>query len=507
MNNAFSYNPSEYLGLLTGSLKFILPEIVIALVFLGSIILELIFGKKKSWIVPGFSILGILLAGVLIPIHASSGEGLGQFLGMIDADNFASLFKYLFFAGAGIIHIVGFKSRSIPRPAGEYHIILNGLLLGMLFMAMARNLLMIYLAMETVSLASYILTAYDLRKRKAAEASLKYFIYGAFVSGIMIYAISWIYGLTGTLDPGQPEFAIGLEAMGTFPLLLVSVMLLGGFAFKIGAAPFHFWAPDVYEASPYPVAAFFSIGPKIAGFAMLMRFMWYFGEAAPPALLEGLIILLSIIAIMSMFIGNFAALRQTKLRRLIAYSSIAQAGTALLGVLVLSPQGFAAVVFYLLIYFLMNLGLFLFAGFVEEESGITEISALSGTAKFLRTETVLVAILLAGLVGLPPTGGFISKLYVFIAVFQEVAKVPWFWALLIIAVVNTVISLFYYMKLPAGMVFRKYSGKKPFELHTFQLVILIILTLPVLLMGIYGFDGLIGFIQAQLPDIGGLIGN
>ena len=498
MENALSYNPADQLTQLAGSLPDFLAEILLSVLFLIMIVVEITYGKRNPWIVTALGIAGI--AASLIPdlILLSNAPAASKtlFLGMAQQDGLASWFKVIFALGGILTLLVSYRSSLKQLKSGEFPILIIGLVLGMNLMAMSSNLLMMYLSLELVSIASYVLTAFTLDNRKSAEASLKYFIYGAFSSGIMIYGISWIYGLAGTLNLADPSFSAAIANLDGLSLFFVLALIFAGFAFKISAIPFHFWAPDVYEGAPYPVAALFSVGPKVAGFAMLIRFteLVVGTDGASSVYFYPL---LMIVAMGSMTFGNLAALRTDNLRRLIAYSGIAHAGTALLGIACLNAYGYTATIFYLSIYFFMNLGLFFFAGFLEEQSGIKKISEMNGLAKALPWQTVLLVILMAGLIGLPPTAGFIGKWNVFLAVFNNLEQDPIYTIALIVAILNTVISIFYYLKVPAGMVFKELSIKKSISFHTFQSILLIIVTFPVLLLGIWGFDRLITFIHTH----------
>ena len=514
MSDSLAYPLAQQLDFLSGSLLGILPELILAGTFVLAILLEISLGKRHQRVVPITALVGLVLSAVaVVGLWDSQAQvvanGLSDdpFLGMIRPDGYAAWFKLLIaFTGllTFLISLQAGKLRNQSRGMGEYYILLLAMLTGMYFMSMSLNLLMMYLALELVSIPSYVLTAYTRMQAKSAEASLKYVIYGAFSSGIMLYGISWLYGFTGTLDLRDPAFAEGLAAAGAWPVTFVLVLVLGGFAFKISALPFHFWTPDVYEGAPYPVAAFFAVAPKAAGFAMLMRFLALLPDAhGPLAFLEGnLALVLGLIAIGSMVIGNFIALGQKNMRRMLAYSGIAQAGYILLGVMWPAASGHAAVMFYLSIYTFMNFGAFLVAGWMAEKLGSENIDDLRGLAGKLPLLAVLLTLFMVSLTGLPPTAGFIAKWELILAGLEGYSQTEnvIFLVVMIAMLINTVVSLFYYLRPSSRMAFGNPSIKNLPVFHGLVPVLLVILAIPTLLMGIIYFDELINFLRLLSPN-------
>ncbi|MEM1000370.1 MAG: NADH-quinone oxidoreductase subunit N [Bacteroidota bacterium] len=503
-----AYPLSEKLSLLAASVGGILPEIILTVFFLLAIVLELTVGKRSRAAVPATAFLGILVAALAVillwenPIVKTATTPEGIFLGMVQPDGFAGFFKLLGSLAALVTIAISFRSnrlREEARGMGEYYLILLAMVIGMYFMSMARNLLMVYLALELVSIPSYILTAYNRLSARSAEASLKYVIYGAFSSGIMLYGISWLYGMTGTLDMVDPAFAAGLAAAGQWPVTFALLLVLGGFAFKINALPFHFWSPDVYEGASYPVAAFFSVGPMAMGFAVLIRFVDALptGESGLSFLQDNLQLILGLIAIASMIVGNFAALRQANFRRMLAYSGIGQSGYLLVGVIAMTQQGFGAVMFYLTIYFSMNFAAFVIAGWLEEEIGTGEMTDFKGLGNKLPLLTVVLTIVMVSLTGLPPTAGFIGKWKLFLAGFSAYADEGniVLMATMITMLVTTVVSLFYYLRAPSLMVFANPVIKAPLRLQGFTRALLVGMAIPLVLLGIFFFDDLINFLN------------
>jgi len=308
---------------------------------------------------------------------------------------------------------------------------------------------MAYLSLEFVSLTSYILTGFLRHNRRSLEAALKYLIYGGVASGTMIYGMSWIFGLSGSLD-----FAVINKALTThdaLPVLAVFislVLILAGMGYKVASVPFHMWAPDVYTGAPIPITTFLAIGSKAAGFALLTRFFFpaisSLTESGSWQALKGVDWpqLLMVICIITMTLGNLAALQQTNMKRLLAYSSIAQAGYALMGFVVLSNDGIRAMLFYLFAYYLMDAGAFLVVMIVANSTGREDIDAYRGLAwRGGVVPAIALSIFLLSLTGIPLTVGFIGKFYLFAAVIHGQ-----FYVLAIVGVMNSVVSLYYYMR-------------------------------------------------------------
>ena len=515
MQSATPYLP-DLLAALQTSVGGILPELLLIAGFLLAIVLEITVSKGNKtllgWTAMGAIVLYIAANLLFWPAERPTDSG---FLNMITVDRYAAYLKLLI-AFCCLLSVVAAqqstKLRIHSKGMGEYFIVLLGMLVGMVFMTMARNLLMLYIALEMVSLPAYALTAYARMKQKGAEAALKYVIYGCFASGLMLYGISWLYGFTGSLDPQSAAFGHGLAAAGHWPVTMMIALVLGGFAFKVGTLPFHFWLPDVMEGAPHAVASLFAVAPKVAGFAMLIRFFAMLrhgmGEdqsAQLPELLKHIEWLLAAMAIGSMVLGNLAALRQDRFRRMLAYSSIAQAGYLLTGVLMFQAQSYAVVMFYLTVYALMNMSAFLLAGWLEEEAGIVRIKEMKGLATGMPWVAGLATLSMISLTGLPPTAGFIAKLRLFLAGLTEYKAEdnPLIVGLLVIVLLNTVVSLFYYMRVSSTMIFGNPVIKIWPAFRGWVPSILVILAIPMLWLGIISFDRFINYLQDLLPFVNG----
>jgi len=345
---------------------------------------------------------------------------------------------------------------------------------------------MVYLSLELVSIPSYLLAGYLTGKEQSTEASMKYVVYGATASGVMIYGFSLLFGLTGSTQIAE----IGrMMAAGkaTIPVFLAAVMVTVGFGYKIAAVPFHMWSPDVYEGAPTPVTAFLSVGPKAAGFAVLIRF-FYTVFASPDAAagswkLSSSIdwtLLFSILSAVTMTVGNLVAVKQKSVKRLLAYSSIAHAGYMLMGFVLLTPVGLKAILFYLVVYLFMNLGAFYVVVLVGNGSRSEDISDFSGLGSRAPFIAVALAVFLFALTGLPPVSGFIGKVYLF----AEVINRGVYW-LAFVAALNSVVSLYYYARIVRAMFLEEPKEAAVLAVAPVPKAMLGFLMVPTILLGIY----------------------
>jgi len=450
------------------------PELALTfglmVVFVVDLVLKDSPGRVKplAWLtVAVLGLTGLLLAG-------QSPERVSLFNGMIATDGFATFFKWIFVAAAGLTVIIAAQGEEIARErVGEFFALLLAITLGMFLMASATNLLMIYMAVELVSLVSYVLVGYRKGDRKAHEASLKYVIYGGVASGVMLFGMSYLYGLLGTADVTQfaekltvltAQFGNGVspgaEAATKLALVLAAVFVSAGIGYKIAAVPWHMWCPDVYEGAPTPFTAFLSVGPKAAGFALAIRF--FYGAFAGPAGAGGLAesvagipwpAVIGVIAAVTMTLGNLVAIAQTNLKRLLAYSSIAHAGYMLMGVAAVSVTGMQSVMIYSAIYLVMNVGAFLVVIVVAKSTGSESIFEYRGLGRRQPLAATAFVIFLLSLTGLPPFAGFMGKWYLFYALFERISLPGggWYAALALVGALNTAVSLYYYARIIRAM--------------------------------------------------------
>ena len=481
-----------------------LRHLHIELILISSLViilfLELFAGKIKNWLIPAILFGGIATGLLSIIFFGIQSENSTLFFGMIHMDYPAHLIRFIIGASALICIVFAYRSTHYFSGAsgmGEFYLLMTALLIGLYTMSMASHLLFLYLSIELVSVSSYLLTTYVRKDKAAAEASVKYILFGAFSSAIMLYGISLLYGLTGSLDPSSPGFIAQLAAYPPGVQLIALSFVLAGLLFKVGAVPFQFWVPDIYQGASFPVVAFFSVAPKAAGFLLLIRFLFRLEDLEITIYLQWI---LAMVAVASMTLGNLSALWQQDFKRLLAYSSIAQAGFMMMGVSCFSMLGRTALLYYICIYMLINLGTFLLAGLLIPVDKPASIQQFAGMGKRLPFMCICLSVCLIALIGLPPTAGFIGKWYLFLAVWEQIidsGEILW-WALIVIALINTVISLFYYLKIPILMFFRPEIKDSDFAGDRVLTFVSFALSIPVVVLGIWGFDTLLNNIQVGL---------
>ena len=440
-------------------LSALAPEVCLTLTALAALVLDLVTKGRDSRRVGWFSLAG--LAATAWFLCAQWGQAPQVVFGMVSVDQFAGFFKlFTVMSLAVVVMFVMNDKRERKHGIGEYYFLLLGAALGVFFMVGTTNLLLMVLGLELLSLASYALAGFHKADRRSAEASMKYVIFGGLSSGIMIYGVSLLYGLTGTIDLAQmgtsdgtamPVGLVNQLTQSPVPVAIAVVMILAGFAYKVSVAPFHFWTPDVYEGAPTPVTTFLAVGSKAAGFGALLRFLGvlFMKDGVQDTVAEygdRIGLLLGILAAITMTIGNLAALRQSSLKRMLAYSSIAHAGYVLIGLACMTESGFTAAMYYLAAYYFMNLGAFGFLLYFEGITGSSTIDSLKGMGPKAPLISVAMVAFLVSLTGLPPTVGFYGKYLLFLEGWQS--GFAW---LLMIAGANTVISLFYYFRVAKAL--------------------------------------------------------
>ncbi|CCG98327.1 proton-translocating NADH-quinone oxidoreductase,chain N [Fibrella aestuarina BUZ 2] len=463
------------------------PEAWLAFAFCALLIAELVLLRRSSELVTR----QWLSAKTLVVLLVACGLSLMQesrgplFQSLLFLDNQAVFFKIVVAVGAiGVVLWETGSQRTARRLPTEWYAILIGMVLGLFLLTMAVNLLAIYLAIELVSISSYLLTGLA-ADRKASEGGLKYLLFGAVSSAVMLYGMSLLYGLTGTLDITSTVFGIELAKNGTVALVAL-LLTTAGVLFKLSAVPFHIWTPDAYEAAPIPVAAFFSIGPKAAALLVLMRLLTALpiGDVQTP---------LAVVALAGILIGNLSALRQTDAKRLLAYSTIAQAGFLLVGVIALSEAGFDAATFYAATYLFITLAAFFLIDALAPASAATSgsfrIADFAGRYKASPILAIALVVVALALTGLPPTVGFTAKYLSFTALFgaYQTTGNPWLLWLFGLGLANAVISLFYYLKIPFLLFFRPPvanvpGADVPVRLVALQWVALALMLPPVVLL-------------------------
>jgi NADH-quinone oxidoreductase subunit N len=459
---------------------YLSPELILmvaALVILG---LDLLWRGKNSRTLGMLALLALLAALVLSvilgfrpnpnePLGIQWGNQVAMFCGvcggtiadllywppqqLADAlyvsDNLTNFFRIISSLTGIIVLLASFDYMRGRKFEGEFYALFLLAVAAMIMLTASTSLLMIFLALEFLSIVSYILTGYLRENKKSNEAAIKYFLFGAITSAIMLYGMSLFYGATASLNLGEIGRVITADTNYEVLALFAMGLILAGVGFKIALVPFHMWAPDAYEGAPTPVTAFLSVGPKVAGFAVLLRLVLQVIVVYK----SDWVALFSLVAVLTMTLGNVIALAESNVKRLLAYSSIAQAGYMLIGVAGISfsgnpLDGINAVLIYIAAYLFTNLGAFLVVIAIENKTGAVDISQYGGMIKRAPALAVLMVYFMLSLIGVPPTAGFIGKLFVFGSAIH--AGLGWLAA---IGVINSVISVFYYMRIVRPMFF------------------------------------------------------
>jgi NADH-quinone oxidoreductase subunit N len=452
-------------------LRPLTPEILMTALSLLILLSDLVIKRKET--IALLSVVGVAA------ISLTFGNSLGiTFGGMFISDGYSTFFNIVFFLNVILTVLISVKYIGIERVnLGEYYGLILFSTLGMMIMASAGDLIVLYLGLELMALSTYILAGFIRHDIKSNEAAIKYFLLGAFASAFLLYGTSMIYGLTGTTNLGAIAEYILMHGLVSNPLLaLATVMIVVAFSFKIAAVPFHMWAPDAYEGAPTSITAFMSVGPKAAGFAVMGRVLLY---GLSPIKMEWSIILVPI-AILTMGVGNIVALSQTNIKRMLAYSSIAHAGYALLGVIAGTADGLASVMNYMLIYAFMNIGAFAVIITLRTEGfkgdNITDYEGLSKTHPVL---SALMLVFMFSLTGIPPTAGFMGKFYLFMSAIN--AGYTW---LVIIAVIFSAISAYFYLRIVMYMYMKDPKGEVAISTSPSMSLALAITVIGVIAIGV-----------------------
>ncbi len=440
----------------TSDFAFFKPELAIAIGGLLMVILDLAMPDRHKSLIP-LAGLAVLAAAATLTVPLLVEPERLLFFGTYSLDSFGLAFKLLALVCTGVVIAAGsdyFRVRPVLQ--GEVYVLLVFGALALVLLSCSADLITVYLSLEFVGIISYVLAGYLKYSRRSNEAALKYFLYGATASAVMLYGMSLLYGATGTTNLAAIAQHVSAPAAPTALELTALVLLLVGFGYKISMVPFHAWAPDVYEGAPTPITAFLSVGPKLAGFAVLVRVLAVGLEPWAGTW----VLLLAGGAALTMFVGNLGALAQVNIKRMLAYSSIAHAGCILIGVSALAagaPWALQSIILYAVAYLFMNLGAFAVAIKVGEATGTDAIADYAGLARRSPALAGAMLLFLLSLAGIPPLAGFAAKLYAFGAAIQS----PGLWWLAVVGIVNSIIALFYYMNVVRLMYFAEPSG--PYE--------------------------------------------
>jgi NADH-quinone oxidoreductase subunit N len=478
----------------------ILPELILS----GTIVLVLMVDaltKKRPWLTMPLAFLGVVAS--LVATFTLVGESRSTFDGMFVVDDFAVLFKVFFLIVALVVLAISYRyMRDGRRYQGEFYFLLLTSFLGCLMMPSSRDLLMLFISLELVSAPGFLIAAFRKSDLRSNEAGLKFFLIGVLSTAVMLYGMSMMYGVTGETRLVEIGVALsGTLSSGQETLALAAILFITvGFGFKVSAVPFQFWAPDTYEGAPVPVAAFLATASKAAGFAGLLQLMF----VAFPAQYEFWTPIFAVLSILTMTIGNFVALQQTQAVRLLAYSSIAQAGYMLLPFALVSDDlaanqdAFAAATTYILIYAVMTLGAFAVVTALSRESRALPISDFDGLAKRAPAIAIAMTIFMVSLAGIPPTGGFWAKFLVFRAAIDRGGIGV---ALAIVMLVNSVVSIYYYLAIPRAMIFEDPRRDRPLASPGLVTGVTVVAMVAVMAVGVYPE------LLAHFPPLSTLVGG
>ncbi len=461
------------------------PELILLGAGVLILAVDLILGRERTRrVVPVLALAGLLAALVTVFLIRGSDAPVAT---MLTVDHFALFFKAVAIIGMALVVLAAINYIEGRSPySGEFYALLLAATLAMTIAVSANNLILIYLGLEFLSITSYILAGFVRNDRRGSEAALKYFLYGSTASAIMLYGFSLLYGIAGTTDLAGIGRAIATQGASslrglTFPAV---VLMLAGLGFKASLVPFHQWAPDAYDGAPTPVAAFLSTASKATGFAILARLLL---TALPMQPAQGdWVAILAGVSMVTMTLGNLIAIRQTNIKRLLAYSSIAQAGYILIGLVAVSlpsgavVNGINGLMIYLFAYLFTNVGAFVAVLAVEERTGSVEIRDYAGMIRRSPWLAAVLTIFLLSLAGIPPTGGFLGKFFVFGAAVQEQLL-----ALAVVGAINSALSAWYYLNVVRVMFMTAGADESPIHLAPSVQVVLAVAVAFTLLIGLY----------------------
>ena len=449
------------------------PEISLLGVALLVILLDLFIGRK--WLLGAVSIGGLLIPfGFTLALWGTEATSFGDALAV---DQFSLFFKLFFLVCAALVLLSSTEyARKFADFRAEYYALILLAATGMMLMASTRELISIFIALELTGIPLYVLAGF-LKDPNSSEAGLKYLLLGAVASAVLLYGMALVFGLAGTTHLAGISAAIAAGGLADSPMLLMGIVLLvAGFGFKIASVPFQMWVPDVYEGAPTPITAYLSVASKAAGFAVILR---VFYEALGPVSVDWSMIF-AVLAAITMTLGNVVAIAQSNIKRMLGYSSIAQAGYLMIGLAAVNASGSSALVFFLACYAVTNLGAFIAIIAISNKTGSDRIADYSGMARRAPLLSLALALCLISLTGIPPTAGFMAKVYIFSAGVDS--GLLW---LVIIGVINSVISAYYYLRVVREMYLGQPASDEKVPSAAPLRIALSIACLGVLLLGIY----------------------
>ena len=490
MHQLLPHIPTQLQGIL-GDLHHFVPEIYLAVVFVVVLLADLVVGKTWTKVCKALALTGMLaviiqVLGQLVELKNSVGLLFGDML----LQSHTSLIFRLIIDVSAFMLLLYFdwdkKLRLHGKGLGDLYSITIASVFGLHLMTMSSNLLSMYLSVEMVSIASYLMVAYRSENAFSAEAGLKYVLFGAAASAVMLYGISLLYGLSGTLGLFDTGFIGGLINANPVAVSFAVVLILIGIGFKLSFVPAHFWVPDVYQGAPTPVTAYLSTVPKIAAFGLLINFLTPFISSAGWKSFD-FRVALSVIGIVTMIAGNFAAVMQNNAKRMLAYSSIGHTGFALMAIVTFSTEGINTLTFYLAVYAVANIGALALVSYFEHITGSDDIADYKGLGLKYPVASVCFVIILISLTGLPVTAGFNAKLLVFSSVYGVYQQNNNLFLLLltITGALTTVVSLFYYIKIPLSLFLKRSENIDAPAAPTNLLMLAIIVSIALVFFGIF----------------------
>ena len=472
----------------------IAPELELMLFGMILLIADLLVENKK-WLgiigLGGIAWSGYFLVRMLLQFNAQDLRSVNAYSNLLVVDQFSMFFKLLFLVAAALTIIISLKYLDVEREHhGEYYALILLATMGMMFMAGAADLITLYISLETMAIATYILVGFLRSNPRSNEASLKYFLLGAFSSGILLYGMSLLYGIAGSTSFVEIRAALQERDINDPIAIIAVVALCAGIFFKIAAVPFHQWTPDAYEGAPTSITAYMSVAVKAASFAMLIRL---FMLCIKPQEVHWLP-LVTAVSVLTMTVGNIAAMTQSNVKRLLAYSSISHAGYLLLGIVASSELGLVSIPLYLFVYAFSNMGVWAIIVALRRKNIIGEqIDDLNGLVYKQPVAAILMLVFLLSLAGIPPTAGFIAKYFLFSALIQGGHS-----TVAVIAVLNAAVSVYFYLRIVVAMFMKESTEKTGLALTPGVIIALDVGILLTMGIGLYP-DPFIPFAAHALP--------
>jgi NADH-quinone oxidoreductase subunit N len=454
------------------NIALLTTEIAVVVLALLIIVFDLLMPREETRRSLGyFAVCGLL--GILVYSFTHDGTSATVYHGFFVVDNFALFFKQLFIVATILTMLFSFDYvEGLTHNTGEFYALLLLSLVGMMVMASANDLLTVFVGLELMTIIFYVLVGFDLESVKSSEAGIKYLILGAASSAVLLYGMSWVYGFTGSIMLSQ----IAAHLSSSPAMLLGLGLMIAGFCFKLSIVPFHMWAPDVYEGAPIPVTAMLAMASKAAGVAVLLRvFLVAFAD-----LQAYWLTIISLLAGLSMIVGIVVAIWQTNIKRMLAYSSVAQAGYILSGLLAANAAGVKGMLFYAVLYMVANVGAFAVTTAVYNQYGSDNIDDLSGLSQKSPLLAVVMTVSLLSMAGLPPMAGFVGKLYIFMAITDK----GYFW-LAMLGLVMSMISVYYYILVVRTMYSKEAKNQQEFTASASLRIVALISLIATLFIGIY----------------------